>query len=136
MSVKTISENHFEDFCSQKGLILKRVQTAGTPTPDYELLIGGVKVIVEIKQFDPNPEEKRAKLVSGKVMIINAGKLGERIRKAISEAIPQLKALSKGIHPSLLMLYNNTLFTNHTGDIKLELQCLDMKPTSSKYHNP
>ena len=112
MSVKTKFEALFEKFCDGHNMEWFRVATSdqkGIKTPDYDISVpDGPLVVVEVKQFDPNPEEKAA------ILQLRAGRVGDfggtpgaRIRSAITAAKEQLKARSKGKHPALLVVYNN-----------------------------
>jgi len=59
MSNKTISELLIEKFCEMKGIIYKRIAPDGKKIPDYDFFIDNRKIVVEIKQMDPNPEESK-----------------------------------------------------------------------------
>jgi hypothetical protein len=45
---RPLSEQHFELFCSARGLTLERIAEAATRTPDYELVLGDTRVVVEV----------------------------------------------------------------------------------------
>ncbi len=55
---------------------------------------------------------------------------GQRIRKAIDDAAPQLKALSKGECPTMVVIYNNSGATQHTDpySVATAMQGLDVVP--------
>jgi len=56
---RTESERLFESsFCKAHVVACRRVTETTEPRPDYELEIAGQQVLVEIKQFDPNEEER------------------------------------------------------------------------------
>jgi hypothetical protein len=110
----TISERLFVAFCAQTGLRCVRVETAsnvGERRPDFQLTgHTGISIATEIKQFDPSPEEdaliKRS--LAGEV-VLRGGVPGARLREVIDRANAQLKALSGGTRPGLLVVYNNVL---------------------------
>ena len=56
----TKSERLFESFCREHGIVYRRVRETTEARPDYELEIEGQILLVEIKQFDPNKEERAA----------------------------------------------------------------------------
>jgi hypothetical protein len=45
------AETLFEQFLSANGIPFRRVSTAATRTPDYEIEIGGRCVVVEVKEL-------------------------------------------------------------------------------------
>ncbi len=67
----------------------------------------GTKIIVEVKQFEPNREERAllARRANGDVVVMGATP-GERVRRAIRSAGPQLKALAVNGEPCLLVVYD------------------------------
>jgi hypothetical protein len=71
-------------------------------------------IVVEVKQLDPTPEERQLLATPyeewNPEYIYHWGTPGERVRKKISTAVPQLKALSKGVFPTLLVLYDAVKF--------------------------
>ena len=112
MSRQTVSEKLFEDFCADIGISLESIapeSDEGQKTPDYTMEASGNLIVVEVKQFDPNPEDRRlfrALSEQGTTGTITSVP-GHRVRGKISDAMPQLKARSKGKLPALLVLYNN-----------------------------
>ena len=56
------AEQVFIELCNQAGITWRRIPTAekdGEKRPDYEIEASGNCVVVEVKQFDPNREEKK-----------------------------------------------------------------------------
>ena len=122
------AEQTFREFCDQAGIQCDRVPEVNEEKrPDYEIFVSGQKIIVEIKQFDPNPEEKKAlKDLEKKGHALFGDKPGARVREAIRKAAPQLRTLSKGKIPAMLVLQTNIL-GRHTKryDIMTAMQGLD-----------
>lgn len=119
MKKKYKSELLFEKFCQLNHISYEKIKISkqeGVQTPDYKIEFSGQTVITEIKQFDPNPEEKEINRRRSQGEHIALGtKPGDRIRKAIRKANPQLKKLSNGMLPTLLVVYDNvTTFQIHT----------------------
>ena len=128
------AEKTFEEFCDQAGIQWKRIPEINKePRPDYEIFVSGQKIIVEVKQFDPNPEEQKAlKDLEEKGHALFGGKKpGYRVREAIHKAAPQLKALSKGKIPTMVVLQTNIL-SRHVRlyDIMTAMQGLDTIPVT------
>lgn len=124
------AEQNFTEFCAQAGIRWRRVPEEPEkkePRPDYEIWVSGHKIVVEVKQFDPNPEEKKALEDSGNYPPREPGK---RASKAISEANPQLKALSKGKVPAMLVLQGNVSGRRHVDpyDILTAMKGIDRIP--------
>jgi len=113
----TKSESLFEDLCRRAGIRCERVPTAdGQQSPDYIVSLGSQRVIAEVKQFDPNPqEEDDAEALSRGEYRTQGPKLpGDRVRSAIRRAAPQLKALARGEAPTMVVVYNTTDVSLHT----------------------
>ncbi len=104
----TIGEKEFERFCAQHGFTLHKVKEQENKTPDYELLIGDIKIIVEIKDLEPNEEEKEADnhRRTHNWAVWGSNSPGTRIRYKIEEAKEQLRTSVKGNEPTLLILYD------------------------------
>jgi hypothetical protein len=117
--MKTKSENMFEQFCKELSIEFTRVPESNekyVKRPDYEVVINSTKILVEVKQIDPNQEEKenQNKLANGE-MVTSSLKPGDRIRKKIHEANPQLRELLNGRKiPCILVVLNNTYHDQHT----------------------
>jgi len=83
----------------------------GERRPDFQL-IGhqGTSIVAEVKQFDPSPEERALveRTLAGEI-VVRGGTPGARLREVIDRANAQLKALSGGKQPGLLVVYNNVL---------------------------
>lgn len=95
---KTISEQIFEDFCTQNNLEFHRVPESPEKTPDYQVLINGAAIAVEIKQLEGmsgfNPHGVSSRTV------------GSHVRKQISAARGQMKVAAKAGIPSILLIHN------------------------------
>jgi hypothetical protein len=113
----TVSEKIFEEYCQQNRIYFNKINTesnSAKKSPDYEIIVNSQKIIVEIKQIDPNPNDKkneeRLRLTGTGGTF--GGKIGKRISQKITSAMPQLKVRAKNKYPSLLVIYNNISFTD------------------------
>jgi hypothetical protein len=115
MSQRTSSEELFEQYCAKSGIEFSRIaEEQDQKRPDYEVLFRDLKVVVEVKEITPNPEERVAKKqLPEKVSAVTVMTPGKRIRKKISDASPQIKAATKGNAPSLLVLFDEGQTTRH-----------------------
>jgi hypothetical protein len=105
----TLSEALFEALCKQEGFPLRRVPPReGVRTPDY--LVGPLfkRIVVEVKQLEPSPEEqeKQAAWDAGDVVLFG-GVPGAHVRKAIDDGYPQIRRMTHGCRPGILVLYDN-----------------------------
>jgi hypothetical protein len=115
MPSRTISEVQFEAFCQARGIPLERIPESDTRTPDYQIAIGADRIIVEVKETSPNPDELESNRLLkergvGKVI---GGTPGDRVRKMIRSASGQLKARSAGRLPTLLVVFDEGRVAGH-----------------------
>ena len=114
----TESEELFQRFCRSRGWCIQRIDQHsaphGTQVPDFYLRPArGACVVVEVKQFDPNPEERdHARRQSDGEVVVYGTTPGKRLRKAISKADKQLKAFARA-EPGILVVYNRTVVRMH-----------------------
>lgn len=114
------AEQSFRKFCAQAGIRWRKVPTddkkkrekreKGEQRPDCEIWASGHKIVVEVKQFCPTNREEKEALEDSENKSVAAfpiHKPGERVRNAMGTAASQLKALSKGKIPAMLVLQNN-----------------------------
>jgi hypothetical protein len=119
--VKTRSEEMFERFCNENSLPFTRVETEhDNKTPDYELILEGHRVFAEVKELRANHHDNAASREADSHGAAAAfADPRKRIRKQIGEAGRQLKQRSKGLHPAILVLFDNGTFGGiDTTDIK------------------
>jgi hypothetical protein len=104
----TLSERLFEDYCSRHGIICERVPETHTRTPDYELIFGEHRVIVEVKEIARNKEEIESDRVMAERGWGNglSHMPGERVRKKIASCSPQIKTRTLGKLPSILVVFD------------------------------
>ena len=91
---QTISEREFEAFCTLRGIPFERIPETNTRTPDYELVLESALVVVEIKETEPNAEERKSErlLAQRGYGNVGGGTPGDRVRKMIRSCSAQLKA--------------------------------------------
>jgi hypothetical protein len=140
---ETLSERLFARFCDSVGIQCVRISAAigpGELRPDYSL-VGrlGTSVVAEVKQFDPSPEEKTLMERSHRgEVVVTGGVPGARLREVIDKANAQLKALSHGEKPGILVVYNNVSASSHHTDpyaVLTAMRGLDVVPVLVP-HNP
>jgi len=107
----TQSERVFERFCGERGLKLQRIPEGESKSPDCYLEVGGRTLVVEVKQIDANKEEalvlRKAPDELNQDDAFHWDIPGERLRHKIASAMPQLRILSSGKYPTLLVIYDN-----------------------------
>lgn len=106
----TESERLFERFCMTRQISFERIPERDAKCPDYRLLLQDAEIVVEVKQIERNTEEELLLNTPPEewdpVNVYHWGIPGDRIRKKITDALPQLKALSRGKVPTLLVVYD------------------------------
>lgn len=115
MTARTLSECEFEEFCRLRGLPLTRIPEADTRTPDYEIVIGTDRIVVEVKETSRNKEERESdRLLEQRGYGLATGETpGDRVRKMITSASAQLKARSRGVLPTLLVVFDRGRAVGH-----------------------
>lgn len=121
LSRNTISEEQFERFCRENGIQCSRLEPSEVPgeqSPDYEIRTASGAAIVEVKQFDPNDEDRKVakQLQERGYSDAFGGEPGARARLKIQAGVKQLRARSRGEHPTILVLYNNVPFNDRGVD--------------------
>lgn len=106
-----LSEQIFERFCTERGLNFNRIPQVEIKSPDYYLVLSGSNVVIEVKQIDATKEERKILQKPfeewDQYDVFHWGTPGDRIRKKITDALPQLKAFAKAKLPTILIIYDN-----------------------------
>lgn len=99
---KTLSETLFEKYCDSHGIRWRPVAVGPTRTPDYDIFLRRFKVVTEVKEITQNQIERQAEedLKKNKYTFVSTVP-GDRVRGKISDAVPQIRARSKGRFPGL-----------------------------------
>jgi hypothetical protein len=110
----TRSEQLFERLCQERGVSCRRIPEGNTKTPDYELTISSVGILVEVKQLDENDEDRAINEAFSRDdetpgVECPAG----RVRHQIAQAYIQLKACYHTGLATGVVLYNNAGFLNY-----------------------
>jgi hypothetical protein len=114
---KTPSEMQFESFCESHGLRWERISPQsdeGLRTPDYYIYPMAEQVAVEVKQLEPNPEERKQIQIrqQGGVSVFGCTP-GARVRSVIDTAGRQLRARAKEQIPAMIVLFNTEPYLRH-----------------------
>ena len=103
----TPGEKVFVAFCKANGVPLKRIHEGDAQEPDYEISVGKQPIMVEVKDFDLNPEEKRAHRALKEGAMADWGSSpGDRVRSKIDKARRQLKKCKEAGQPALIVLFD------------------------------
>lgn len=109
---KTISESLFETICTTRGIGFERILERETPTPDYEILLGGKRISAEIKQIDLTEDDLEAERIMASGQVAGMISPAQRIRRVIASRYRQIKVGFKDGKCGILILYNNAGFLN------------------------
>lgn len=120
--MKTLSENLFEKYCDIHGIRWKAVAVGLTRTPDYDIFLRRFKVVTEVKEITQNKIERQAEedLKKNKYSVVSTVP-GDRVRSKITDAVPQIKARSKGRYPGLLVLFGNGFSAGHIDEYQIRV---------------
>lgn len=104
----TRSEELFERLCQTQGIACRKIPESKTKTPDYEIAVSSVSVLVEVKQLDENDEDRRineALSIGGETPGVECP--SDRVRHHIADAYGQLKAYNRAGLATGVVLFNN-----------------------------
>lgn len=112
MSTATVSEILFSEYCRLRGVHCAKIaeSTGGARTPDFEVTTTYGPAIFEIKQIEPNEDDRNRdeQLQRGEITVRNRGRPGRRLLNIIDRAKGQLKGYSANGIPCVLGLYDTT----------------------------
>ena len=105
---RTLSEYLFERFCDERKVTCSRIPEAASRMPDYLMFPGTTPVVVEVKEIERNREESESDRLLEKRGWGNptGGTPGGRIRAKIVSSSGQIKARTRGIYPSILVVFD------------------------------
>jgi hypothetical protein len=116
MPESTISETYFTQWCYEKQIKCRRIKRAradGYKRPDFAINVGEHWCVVEVKQTDPNPQDKNLleRVSTKKEEIITGWKVspGSRLLRGLREATTQLRRFSMRGLPTVVCFFDNTL---------------------------
>lgn len=111
--MKTESEILFERLCRESAIPVERIDESEVTTPDYEITLSAGPVLVEVKQLEPNAEDKEllAQLRTGKSVGFSVD-MG-RVRLPIMQGVKQLRPHAKGKKPAIVVLYDTIGLGNY-----------------------
>jgi len=100
----TRSERLFEELCNAHGVAFQRLpERQKDKQPDYELTLSGQRVVVEVKQVEPNEEDEEyhKKIEAGVIFVQhrNPDLMAKRVRNLISTSRDQFASYLER-HPS------------------------------------
>lgn len=104
----TKSETLFLSYCGLRGYEVKRIPTTTDRHPDYEVLAGNTRIIVEIKELRPNAEDiRQAEAFQHHHHVTGTREPGQRVRTHIEDAEHQLRQYASQKIPCVVVLYDN-----------------------------
>jgi hypothetical protein len=115
---KTLSEQLFEQLCDVRDVKFEPIpRVKDFRTPDYRIWLNDTdQVIVEIKQMELSKDDRHLieNFRKGKEIPSGFRTTGHiRIRNIIANAHLQLRNFSKGLHPAIIVIYDNTEGLSH-----------------------
>jgi hypothetical protein len=129
MPTRTTSETHFEQWCRLRRIECKPIKKArvdGHKRPDFAIKVGEHWCIVEIKQTDPNPQDKnQLERAQGKEEGSGWWKPspGSRLIRGIQKAESQLRKFSMRGIPTVVCFFDNTIgFYDEPNQVKQAME--------------
>jgi hypothetical protein len=110
----TVSEQLFERYCQSHEIPYQRVSATGARSPDYEMVLAGQRIVVEVNEIEPNENERAAmeRTARGEVVVHHVTP-GERVRRKITSQSGQIRARAQRVLPGLLVLFDDGLVIRH-----------------------
>ena len=112
MTIATISEDFFERHCTLRGARFSRIAEGEAKSPDYWVQIHRRPIIVEVKQLDPNANDRLKETLDS---CIESG-MGlapvKRVRQKLAEAYLQIRAHAARGMACIVVVYNNAGLMN------------------------
>lgn len=109
---QSASEMLFKRFCKDNGIHWERVAPAAVRTPDFIIELQGARVTCEVKQIDPNKDDRR-ELEKVRRGVATARFIPNRVRTKLKDS-RQLQQAARAGRPTLLVVYDNTPFKHYT----------------------
>jgi hypothetical protein len=104
----TTSETLFLSYCGLRGYEAKRIPAMADRHPDYDVLVGNARVIVEIKELQPNAQDMReAEAFQQRHHVAFTREPGRRVRTHIEDAERQLRRYEGQKILCVVVLYDN-----------------------------
>jgi len=126
--IKTRSEHLFENLCRLRAIRYRRIAESKVRTPDYDIFVPRRKIIVEVKEFTVNKGKQHTKQERLKTdFSFGSVTHGDRVRKKILDAGPQMRRRTKNRFPGLLVLFDRGYGFNHldSNSIRVAMYGLD-----------
>lgn len=92
----TLSEELFEELCRRAAIRFERIPTEAGKTPDYDIFLGDLRVVTEVKEVDPPARGP------GGVWTF---KIGQAIRHDLKKAGTQIRARAQHRAPGMVVLF-------------------------------
>lgn len=107
MSVKTKSEEIFEQFLNVNDVQFRKIEEAAWRTPDYLVTLGNVQLIFEVKELTRDENFDVVENPSTPEIKVHSRTIGDHIRKRIRDSQRQIQyGTDQGI-ASILLIYNS-----------------------------
>lgn len=105
----TLSETLFISLCKSLNFKTEKVPETTYKTPDFRVRSPQCEFFVEVKELEPNPEERRNLIAvrDSKIAVATSSTTGKRAAREIDIASKQLKAVYDTGLPGVLVLFDN-----------------------------
>ena len=121
--MKTCSERIFENLCAAHSVPCERIQEGTSKTADYLIQMSNVEIVAEVKEIERNSAERESdRLLKERgygERLTNEP--GDRVRNKIRKASPQIKRLTAGTKPGMLILFDGGRANGHLDPYNLRV---------------
>jgi hypothetical protein len=93
VSNRTISEVRFENLCASKGVDCERIPESAAKTADYRVSLGSTTIVAEVKQLDPNNDDKKLAEVWGTPQSPGAVAPSDRVQGLLDDGYSQINGV-------------------------------------------
>ena len=112
MTVKTVSETLFEKHCKLRSVTIGKIAEGEEKTPDYWVQIRRRPIVAEVKQIDPNENDRLKDQISSCSESGMGLAPAKRVRQKLAEAYLQIRAHARRGVAAVVVIYNNAGLMN------------------------
>jgi hypothetical protein len=113
VTVETLSEALFKRHCEARGVVFHRIAEDGRKVADFELTLEPSIVVAEIKQLDPNDQDRAREAAMAEGQVGSGFAPTGRLRNLLGAAYRQIKPYALRGVPGLVVCYNNAGALTH-----------------------
>lgn len=114
---RTISEVDFGRLCANRGVGSQRISKSVARIADYRVSLGSTTTIVEVKQLDPNDDDRELAEAWGTPRSPGAVAPSDRVQGLLDDGYSQIRRSSEGKWPTMIIVYDKSGAWNWIGSV-------------------